>query len=39
MDLVERNPAPGTEAGAPRSVTYDMRTGAFVDHGPTRLGR
>ena len=29
MDLVERNPAPGTEGDAPRSTRYDLATGAF----------
>jgi quercetin dioxygenase-like cupin family protein len=34
MHGVERNPAPGTEGAVPRSTTYDMATGSFVDHGP-----
>ena len=29
MDLVERNPAPGTEGDAPRSTRYDLATGEF----------
>jgi quercetin dioxygenase-like cupin family protein len=37
MDLVERNPAPGTEDAPPQATTYDMTTGAFVVHGPTGL--
>ena len=27
--MLERNPAPGTEADAPRWLRYDLRTGAF----------
>ncbi len=37
MDMVERNPAPGTEDAPPRATTYDFATGAFTTHGPTRL--
>jgi quercetin dioxygenase-like cupin family protein len=37
MDLVERNPGPGTEGALPRAVTVDMATGAVTDHGPTDL--
>jgi quercetin dioxygenase-like cupin family protein len=35
MDLVERNPAPGTEDARPQASTSDMATGEFVVHGPT----
>ena len=27
--MLERNPAPGTEADRPRRSRYDLRTGAF----------
>ena len=37
MDLVERNPVPGTEDAPPQASTYDMATGDFVIHGPTDL--
>lgn len=37
MDLVERNPRPGSEADAPRAVTVDLATGTVIDHGPTDL--
>jgi quercetin dioxygenase-like cupin family protein len=37
MNLIERNPAPGTEADPPQASTYDMATGEFVVHGPTAL--
>lgn len=37
MDLVERNPAPGTDDDVPQASTYDMATGDFVRHGPTVL--
>ena len=37
MDLVERNPRPGTEDEPPRATTYDMATGGFTVHGPTVL--
>lgn len=37
MDMVERNPAPGTEDAPPQATTYDFATGAFTTHGPTRL--
>ena len=37
MDLVERNPSPGTEDAPPRAVTVDLATGAVTDHGPTVL--
>lgn len=37
MDLVERNPAPGTEDRPPQATTYDMTTGSFTVHGPTVL--
>ena len=29
MEMLERNPAPGTEGDAPKHTTYDMRTGEF----------
>jgi quercetin dioxygenase-like cupin family protein len=34
--MLERNPAPGTEADLPRRSRYDLRTGDFVHLGPTR---
>ena len=37
MDLVQRNPRPGTEDAAPQASTYDMASGEFVIHGPTDL--
>ena len=30
MDLVERNPMPGTEDHAPHASVYDMATGTFT---------
>lgn len=30
MDLLERNPLPGTELDAPRATRYDMATGEFT---------
>jgi quercetin dioxygenase-like cupin family protein len=30
MDLIERNPMPGTEDQAPRASVYDMATGTFT---------
>ena len=30
MDMVERNPMPGTEGQPPRATVYDMATGAFT---------
>ena len=35
MDLVERNPMPGTEGRAPQASVYDMATGEFTALGPT----
>ena len=29
MELLERNPAPGTETDAPKHTVYDMRSGRF----------
>ena len=29
MEMLERNPAPGTDGDAPRHTMYDMRTGEF----------
>jgi hypothetical protein len=29
IDMLERNPAPGTEDEPPRRSRYDLRTGAF----------
>jgi quercetin dioxygenase-like cupin family protein len=37
MDMVERNPMPGTEERPPHVVYYDMSTGAFTDLGETQL--
>jgi quercetin dioxygenase-like cupin family protein len=37
MDLVERNPMPGTEADPPHSSLYDMATGEFTILGETKL--
>lgn len=31
MELLERNPAPGTEKDPPKHTVYDMRTGEFWD--------
>jgi quercetin dioxygenase-like cupin family protein len=31
MELLERNPAPGTEKEPPKHTVYDMRTGEFWD--------
>ena len=33
--MLERNPAPGTEADPPRRSRYDLRTGDFVHLDPT----
>lgn len=35
ITMLERNPAPGTEADAPRRSRYDLRTGDFVPLDPT----
>lgn len=35
MDLVERNPMPGTEQDPPRATRYDLATGTFTVIGPT----
>jgi hypothetical protein len=32
--MLERNPAPGTEADPPRRSRYDLRTGDFVHLDP-----
>ena len=37
MDLVERNPMPGTETDPPRSTRYDMVTGEFTVLGTSSL--
>ena len=37
MDLVERNPMPGTEQDRPRATRYDMATGEFTVIGQTKL--
>jgi quercetin dioxygenase-like cupin family protein len=37
MDLVERNPRPGTEDDPPMATVYDMLTGHFETLGPTQL--
>ncbi len=37
MDLVERNPQPGTEDRPPKATVYDARTGAFQELGDTEL--
>ena len=34
MEMLERNPAPGTENDAPKHTTYDMRTGKFWSEPP-----
>jgi quercetin dioxygenase-like cupin family protein len=33
ISMLERNPAPGTEGEAPRSMRYDLRTGAVEEIG------
>ena len=35
MEMLERNPAPGTEADPPMTTVYDFATGAFEVVGPT----
>lgn len=35
MEMVERNPMPGTEGQAPNITVYDARTGEFEVLGPT----
>ena len=37
MDLVERNPQPGTENRPPQTSVYDARTGDFRQLGDTEL--
>lgn len=37
MDMVERNPMPGTEDRSPQSTRYDMVTGEFTPLGDTVL--
>ena len=36
MDLVERNPMPGTEERLPQATAYDLATGEFTALGETR---
>lgn len=36
MEMLERNPAPGTEGDAPLTTRYDFVTGEFEILGPTR---
>ena len=35
MEMLERNPAPGTEGDAPATTVYDFATGTFETLGPT----
>jgi hypothetical protein len=35
MEMLERNPAPGTEADPPMTTRYDFATGEFEIVGPT----
>lgn len=35
MQMLERNPAPGTEADPPQTTVYDFATGEFETLGPT----
>ena len=37
LDMVERNPLPGTEAQPPQATVYDLATGEFEALGPTDL--
>ena len=37
LDMVERNPMPGTEHQPPQAAVYDLATGAFEILGPTDL--
>ena len=37
MEMLERNPAPGTENDPPMTTVYDFATGAFEPLGPTEL--
>lgn len=39
MDMVERNPRPGTESDPPKVSRYDMATGEYVVLGETDLSR
>jgi hypothetical protein len=36
MEMLERNPAPGTEDLPPMTAVYDFATGAFEVLGPTQ---
>ena len=36
MEMLARNPAPGTEGDEPKHTVYDMRTGEFWLHGQER---
>ena len=36
MEMLERNPAPGTEDDPPMTTLYDFATGEFESLGPTR---
>ena len=37
MEMIERNPAPGTEGGPPMTAVYDFATGDFEVLGPTQV--
>lgn len=37
MEMLERNPAPGTEHDAPLTTIYDFATGEFETLGPTQI--
>lgn len=37
MEMIERNPAPGTEHLPPMTAVYDFATGEFEVLGPTQL--
>lgn len=37
MEMIERNPAPGTEHLPPMTAVYDFATGEFEGLGPTQL--
>ena len=38
MEMLERNPAPGTETDPPMTTIYDFATGDFESLGPTPVG-
>lgn len=37
MEMIERNPAPGTEDRPPMTAVYDFATGEFEVLGPAQL--